>query len=466
MYDYQDALALPDSTVDVIGRLGGGTMELHKIAYPTMVLFRPDGSEVGRVTFPRAWYLASAVSDEEAIDFMIEGLETLRSEDGGNLYAHPTEGGFLGTVATQYQGWIADGKTGEVAGTIDIKAAKANTKTGLSKLTATIVARDGRKVKLTGTAEVPSTNKVFALASASASANVKLGANGLVGYYIAPEGTTYPIQGGRDVFSARDEQAKARAATLAKGFWPIVLATEKNDGSAFADGYTGLSAAVGNKGKVKVTGTLGDGNKINVSAQAIVGENGKAFVPVVEKRGAYSFLLEFDNGRLSAVTGLSAWKATGHPAQFTATWSSNVVFTAASGAGEVPSPMYLSIQGFDSTAGIGGKPVAVSPVDDAIVVTRNKWTGTKGVTDLKVTFKPKDGTFKGTFNVYVTDGGRTRKLKANVSGVVVNGVAYGTAVIRNVGAWAVEFVETEPIKPPEPEPEPAPAPIEPCDSGC
>ena len=242
------------------------------------------------------------------------------------------------------------------------------------------------------------------------------------------------------MFSARDEKAKARAASLAKGFWPIVLATETNGGSTFANGYSGLSATVGNKGKVKVTGTLGDGNKVSVSAQAVMGENGKMVVPVVEKRGAYSFMLEFANGRLSAVTGLSAWKATGLPAKFTATWSSNIVFSAASGAGALPSPMYLSIQGFDSAAGIGGKPVAVSPVDDEIAVARNKWTGTKGVTDLKVTFKPKGGTFKGTFNVYVTDGDRTRKLKANVSGVVVNGVPYGTAVIRNVGAWAVKFV--------------------------
>ena len=62
------------------------------------------------------------------------------------------------------------------------------------------------------------------------------------------------------------------------------------------------------------------------------------------------------------------------------------------------------------------------------------------MTDLKVTFKPKDGTFKGTFNVYVTDGGKTRKLKANVSGVVVDGVPYGTAVIRAVGTWAVRLL--------------------------
>ena len=441
MYDYQDALALPGSTIDVIGRLGGGTMDLHKIPYPSMILFRSDGSEVGRVQFPRAWYQMSAVSDEEAIDFMIGGLEALRNEDGGGLFENPTEGGLLGTVATQYQGWIAD-DTGNVAGTVALKAAKANRRTGLSKLTATITMRSGAKVKLAGEAETPSTNKVFMLAKAgsAATASVKLGAEGLVGYYKDSDGKSYAIQGGRNVFSARDEKAKARAATLVKGYWPIALATEKNGGSAFANGYSGLSATVGNKGKVKVTGTLGDGNKVNVSAQAVMGEGGKAFVPVVEKRGAYSFMLEFANGRLSAVTGLSVWKATGLPAKFTATWSSNIVFTAASGAGEIPSPMYLSIQGFDSTAGIGGKPVAVSPVDDAIAVARNKWTGTKGVTDLKVTFKPKDGTFKGTFNVYVTDGDRTRKLKANVSGVVVDGVPYGTAVIRNIGAWAVKFV--------------------------
>lgn len=442
MYDYQDALALPDSTVDVIGRLGGGTMDLHKIAYPSMILFSSDGSEVGRVTFPRAWYREAAVSDEEAIDFMIGGLEALRSEDEGGLFDNPTAGGLLGTVATQYTGWIADGNTGNLAGTVVLKAAKANRRTGLSKLTATITTRSGAKVKLTGKAETPSTNKVFMLTKtgSTVTASVKLGAEGLVGAYKDSNGKTYSIQGGRNVFTARDEKAKARAATLTKGFWPIALATDKNGGSAFANGYSGLSATVRNKGKVKVTGTLGDGNKVNVSAQAIMGENGKVVVPVMEKRGAYSFMLEFANGRLSAVTGLSAWNATRLPAKFTATWSTNIVFSAVSGAGEVPSPMYLSIQGFDPAAGIGGKPVAVSPVDDMIAAARNKWAGTKGVTDLKVTFKPKDGTFKGTFNVYVTDGDRTRKLKANVSGVVVDGVPYGTAVIRNVGAWAVKFV--------------------------
>ena len=439
MYDYQDSMALPGSTVNVIGRLGGGTMELHKVGYPTMIVFRPDGTEAGRVSFP--WYKADAVSSEEAIDYMIDNLEIVRNGTGISLYENPTEGGFLGSEATQYQGWISDGETGEVTGTVDIKAAKVNKKSGLSKLTATIVARGASKVKLTGMAEAPSTNKVFILntKASAASASIKLGANGLVGYYKDSAGKTYSIQGGRNVFSAKDADSKAIASTLVKDFWTVVLETAGNGGSSFANGYSGFSATVGNKGKVKVSGTLGDGNKVNISAQAIMGEKGKAVVPVVEKKGAYSFLLEFLNGRLTAVSGLSNWNTSGRPDTFTATWSTNIVFSATSGVGAVPSPMYLSIKGFDPSASIGGMAVAVSPVDDAVLVSGSKWTGTKGITDLKVTFKPKDGTFKGSFNVYVTDGGKVKKVKATVSVVVVDDVPYGTVEIKNIGTWAVKF---------------------------
>ena len=442
MYDYQDAMALPGSTTDTISRYGGGTMELHKIKYPTMILFRPDGTEAGRVEFPTEWYKASAVSDEEAINYIIGNLEILRNGSGTGLYENPTEGGFLGTEATQYLGWIADGVTGEVAGTITVKAAKANKKTGLAKLTVTIVSRSGGKVNLKGTAETPSTNKVFMLTKtgSAASAGIKLGANGLVGYYNAPDGKSYAIQGGRNVFSAKDADSKARAAALVKGFWPVVFETADNGGSAFADGHTGLSATVGNKGVVRVSGTLGDGNKVNISAQAIMGESGKLFVPIIEKKGAFSFLLEFVNRQLAAVTGLSAWVANGRPDKFIATWSTNIVFSAVSGVGTIPKTMYLEIMDFDAAAGIGGKSVTVSPANDMVTVARNKWTGTKGKSDLNATFTPKAGTFKGTFNFYVLDNGRSKKLKATVSGVVVDGIGYGTAVIKGIGTLRIRFL--------------------------
>ena len=76
---------------------------------------------------------------------------------------------------------------------------------------------------------------------------------------------------------------------------------------------------------------------------------------------------------------------------------------------------------------------------DAVASNGRTWTGTKGVTDLKVTFNQEDGTFKGAFYVSVTEGGRAKRLRAAVNGVAVNGVPHGTAVIRNVGAWAVKF---------------------------
>ncbi len=437
MYDYQDALALPGSVVDVIGRLGGGTMDLHKIPYPTMILFRPDGSEVGRVEFPRPWYQASAVSDEEAIDFMIGNLEKIRAGGESDLFAKPGAGGLTGEAAQTYDAFLTDA-AGVSAGLSTIKTAKKNRDKPI-KVTATVQVNGGKKVSLTGDAS-GAEGEVVSLEKKGFAGVMKvtIGSEGVVGFY--SEGTaSYNVQGARNVFKAKDAAAKAKAATLAKGFWPIVFETADNGGSAFANGYSGLSVTVGNRGMVKVSGTLGDGNRVNVSAQAIMGENGKMVVPVIEKKGAYSFLLEFNGGRLTAVKNLSAWNASGRPAKFTATWSSKSVFSPVSGVGAVPSPMYLTIAGFDAAAGIGGKPIVGSPADDMVVVARNKWTGTKGVSDLNVTFKPKDGTFKGSFNFYVLDGGKPKKLKATVSGVVVDGVPYGTAVIKNVGSWAIKL---------------------------
>ena len=151
---------------------------------------------------------------------MIGNLEIAKNWGGYSFCDNPAEGGFLGTAAAQYLGWLSDGETGEIAGTVTVKAGKANKKSGLSKLTATFVPRNGSKVKLTGVADTPSTNKVFQLAKKglAASAGVVLGANGLVGYYNAPDGKSYSIQGARDVFSAKDADAKARAAALSTGF--------------------------------------------------------------------------------------------------------------------------------------------------------------------------------------------------------------------------------------------------------
>ena len=77
---------------------------------------------------------------------------------------------------------------------------------------------------------------------------------------------------------------------------------------------------------------------------------------------------------------------------------------------------------------------------DLIVDTAKGKTNLSG---LKLTYTPKAGTFKGSFKVYALQGtGTSRRLKSytvNVTGVVVNGVGYGTAMCKKpaAGPWPV-----------------------------
>ena len=434
MYDYQDAMALPSSEVNVIGRLDGGTMDLHKIAYLTMVLFRPDGTEAGRVKFP--WYNANAVSDEEAIDFMIGNLEIVKNASGSSFCTNPTEGGLLGTAAAQYLGWLLDGETGEIAGTVTVKAGKANKKTRLSKLTATFVPQNGSKIKLTGEADTPSTNKVFTLVKggSSATAGIKLGANGLVGYYNAPDGKSYAIQGARNVFSAKDADAKARAASLATGFWTLALTNGVTD-VAFARGTGALSVAVKAKGKVKVVGWLGDGTKVSLSTTGIMGDDGLFAVPICLKQGGIFFLLKFKDGRLMDVEGLSEWKPTGKNA-FSV--HCGMRFVQAPGVGAMPGDLGFMVPSLDlPDYGIAGEELFAG-----FSSASGKWKGvgasdtTRSPFSFALSYAAKTGLVKGSLTITPPNG---KKLKAIVNAVIVNGYGYGTAVFKGIGSWPIQL---------------------------
>ena len=68
--------------------------------------------------------------------------------------------------------------------------------------------------------------------------------------------------------------------------------------------------------------------------------------------------------------------------------------------------------------------------------------GKTNLSGLKITYTPKKGTFKGSFKLYVLEGtGSATKLKkytVKVSGVVVDGVGYGSATCRNPAlVWTV-----------------------------
>ena len=62
---------------------------------------------------------------------------------------------------------------------------------------------------------------------------------------------------------------------------------------------------------------------------------------------------------------------------------------------------------------------------------------TENPSGLKLSYKAKDGSFKGSFSAYAIVNGRLKKTKVDVFGVLIDDVGYGMAVIKNVGSWPV-----------------------------
>lgn len=419
------------STTNLAVYADNPTTTYRRIAYPTIVMFNPEGKEIGRFGY------SFTLDPEKAIDYVIDNIEVIKATERSDLFKDPGAGGIEGITGQTYDAVLTD-SSGVPVGTAKFKTAKKNSRTGKIRVSASMQIAGGRAVAIIGTADGEEGEIInLSRTGSEQQAIVKIGAEGLVGSYTDGM-ANYLVQGARNPFKVGDDSAKSRAASLPKGFWTFSLKTSDNGGNAMVNGYSSFSATIGSKGKVKISGALGDGSGVSVSSQAIIGEGGTVLVPVLGKKGAYSFMLVLESGKLASITGISEWKL----ASGSVKWDSEAIFAAASGHGTVPDEMSLQLEGFDSAAGIAGKAIYVSPINDTVTVKGRKWTGTKGISDLKVTFKSGDGTFKGTLKLYVNDGGRFKKLNVKVYGVVVNGIPYGTAVQRNVGlSWPMKLIE-------------------------
>ena len=61
---------------------------------------------------------------------------------------------------------------------------------------------------------------------------------------------------------------------------------------------------------------------------------------------------------------------------------------------------------------------------------------------LKLTYKAKDGTFKGSFKAYADVNGKPKATTVNVTGVMIGNVGYGAATVKKVGGVPVT-IDTE-----------------------
>ena len=214
----------------------------------------------------------------------------------------------------------------------------------------------------------------------------------------------------------KDLSASKSDATIFNTFkgkcWTIALMT--SDSSApLLDGYTTLSIAIQTKGKVRITGNTADGTKIAASAQMVV--DGNTFkIPVTAqlysaKRGGFATVFVVDEAGEISVDRTS------------------VGFTAILGG----APVHAALT-----------TIASAPRGNALSGDISIWGAADDGYSLAETlgWKPRYTKNSGQFNgkINLIKNSNAKRIRATVTGVVVDGVGYGTVVVKGVRSWKAE----------------------------
>ena len=329
-------------------------------------------------------------------------------------------------AASEYNGYLYDANSGAVKGTIQVKIGKPGKKDGKASVKATVIVGT-KKVTLKGA------DKGKAVLSADGPTEIELvggeacaivlGSEGISGYYGA-----YLIGGSRDFFASKDKGEVAVANDILSkwlGSFMIIW-----DGGS-------LSVSIAAKGKVKVSGTLADGKtKVSASTVLLVGEEWSC-VSVAEQKANLALALWLSNdGQTVEAEGLGDDVLVGKPGSL-----------ANGAAFHVDADEFASVFGQAMLPYLpDGVPVAQKGTKWSLpkagkVVYKNGAVDKSKLGDnpcaLKLTYKAKEGTFKGSFKVYTEVKGKPKATTVNVTGFLLNGIGYGTATIKGKGSVSV-----------------------------
>lgn len=439
------------SLTTITNCLTGEAFTYRKVGYPTLIVYGADGTELGRTSFP--WYDPSLVSDEEAqqtiinsIDLLIKGVCTVCTDPEVGV---PPSG-----ESQKYSGYLETDSG--ICGMAEFKVGKPTSR-GTSTVSGSLVLR-GKKVALKQQRVSNFDEHVEfegKLNGKKVSVWVKFGELGLSGEitdFGAPcceEGAPapiYAISGGRNLFGKHDEKAVTLSADAPKGTWSVVLKpSDSVSPSSFARGYGSLTVEVRSKGKAKISGTLGDGTKVNVSSQLIVGDTGMSCLPVLAplygKKGGFGFVIWFQNGKLLCFQDVAPWVCADRSHPFTAAYVP--LATASKGPGELSdaTEMELTISNFDGE--VLGLPVADDPTSDEIELVKSglnyRLYGTS-VTSFSASCNKSSGLLKGKMKFRVTrPNGKTKTVSGSFTGCMMGGSGYGTVLVKRDGTWPVKI---------------------------
>ena len=334
--------------------------------------------------------------------------------------------------AAVYDGYLIDTEAGDVvSGTIQVKAAKPNKKTGSSKIAVSIVIPGKKKITIKGETFDGS---LKVKAKDGRELDIVLGQSALAGTF-----DRYAVDGTRNIFSAKDEDSKVKVAQAMKSWQgTYTLAWEGKSG------WNGLSLVIGTKGKTKVSGSLSDGTKVSVTTQLLIGERENAVVVSWKKKNAsVSFLMWFcedgtvecsnlEGGAHAVVANIKSGAYLSEGSVFTidSEWLGSLIPGICQDILPNGQPVRMKKGKFDVD-----KAGKVKLLKDKSGLDMSK-AGTNP-SGLKLTYKIKDGTFKGSFYVYTIINSKLKKYTATVTGIVLGGKGYGTATIKKFGSWPI-----------------------------
>ena len=335
----------------------------------------------------------------------------------------PAEPLFTASAAATIDGFLLDGE--QTAGSILVKAGKANKTSGESKLTATVILK-GQPKKLSYKGIMAANGDATLSCSGQPEMTLKFGARAMSGKL-----GNYTVSGTRNLFTSKDKSEVAKANDMLKPWLGVVNAV-------WAEGS--LSAIIAAKGKVKVSGML-NGKKISSTGQILLGETEHCIPVVIVKPVALAFMLHLPSaGGAVEVSGLESCVA-------------GTVGTLA------PAARFSIDKDADIWRQLPGS-VLVDQLPDVRVsqkATGAKWElpkagkvayqrGTSEVdltkagdnpSGLKLTYKAKDGSFKGSFKVYSDVNGKLKATSVSVTGVQIGNKGYGVATIKGKGSIPV-----------------------------
>ena len=371
----------------------------------------PPGGAAYTARWEREWIAPAGMDGEGAADYGEPSLAT----------------------AQVWDGWIT-AADGTLVGVLQVKTGKAAKKTGLSKVVASIALAGAKKQTIAMSAISPQTRVSAGVSASGEELRVEFGQSRLVGTCGA-----FNVTGSLNRFAVKDSGAKATAGdALEKWIGPVNIAWPG------ADGWDVLTVSIAKKGKVKVAGTVAGDVKLAGTAQVVQGDTWSAVPVVIAKKQPMAFTLwlggdgatvELDDemARRGAIAGKCGVLENG------AAFSLDADALAAK-LGDATYSKYLPV----GTSVVQSGSKWIVPKAGKLVVSKKSGEiddakAGDNPAALKLTYAAKTGAFKGSFKAYVEANGKPKALAAKIAGVMIDGMAYGTAVIKKIAAIAVQI---------------------------